>query len=74
MADPAYRLEISAPGLRFVVLYMRLVRPQTGTRISLLGPETETKSNWSEFIVRSVSCEGTKKWYRGRYEYELIPV
>ena len=52
----AYRLEISGPGLRFVVIFMRLVRTQTGERISHLGPATEAKSDWSEFIVRPVSC------------------
>ena len=44
MADPkAYKLEISAHGLRFVVIYMRLVQPQTGVRISRLSPATKTK-------------------------------
>ena len=48
MADPrAYRLEISGPGLRFVVIYMRTVRTQAGKRISRLGPATETKSDRS---------------------------
>ena len=48
IADPkSYRLEISGPCLRFVVIYMRTVRTQTGTRISRLGPVTETKSDWS---------------------------
>ena len=53
MADPkSYKLEISGPGLRFVVIYMRPVRDQTGVRISRLGPATETKSHRSEFIFR----------------------
>ena len=61
IADPkAYRLEISGPGLRFVVICMRTVRTQTGTRISRLGPATETKSDRSEFIVRPVSCRRIK--------------
>ena len=52
MAYPkAYRLEISGPGLRFVVIYMRPVRTQTGTRTSRLGPATETKSHRSEFML-----------------------
>lgn len=51
MADPkANRLEISAPGLRFVLIHMGPVRNQTGTRISRLGPATETKSDRSDFI------------------------
>ena len=57
----AYRLEISGPGLRFVVIYMRTVRTQTRTRISRLGPATETKSDRSEFIVRPVSCKRIKR-------------
>ena len=62
IADPkADRLEISEPGLRFVVIYMRTVGTQTGTRISGLGPATETKSDRSEFIVRSVSCKRVKR-------------
>ena len=61
-ADPkAYKLEISGPGLRFVVIYMRTVRTQTGTRISCLGPATETKSDRSEFIVRPVSWKRIKR-------------
>ena len=39
---------------------MRTVRTQTGTRISRLGPATETKSDRSEFIVRPVSCKRIK--------------
>ena len=55
MADPkAYRLETFQPGRRFVVVYMRTVRTQTGKRISRLGPATETKSDRSEFIVRPI--------------------
>ena len=62
MADPkAYRLEISGPGLRFVVTYMRSVRTQTGLRISRLRPATETKSGRSEFIVRPLSCKRIKR-------------
>ena len=62
IADPkAYRLEISGPGLRFVVINVRTVRTQTGTRISLLGPATETMSDRSEFIVRPVSCKRIKR-------------
>ena len=61
IADPkAYRLEISGPGLRFVVVYMRTVRTLTGMRISRLGPATETKSDRSEFIFRPVSCQRIK--------------
>ena len=61
-ADPkAYRLEISGPGLRFVVFYMRTVRTQMGTRISGLGPATKTKSDRSKFIVRPVSCKRIKR-------------
>ena len=62
VTDPkAYRLEISGPGLRFVVIYMRTVRTQTGTRISHLGPATETKSDRSEFIIRPLSCKCIKE-------------
>ena len=62
IADPKVdRLEISGPGLRFVVIYMRTVQTQTGTRISSLGPATETKSDQSEPIVRPVPCKRTKK-------------
>ena len=62
MADPkAYRLEISGPGLRFVVTYMRSVRTQTGMTISRLRPATETKSGRSEFIVRPLSCKRIKR-------------
>ena len=56
----AYRLEISVPGLRFVVICMRQVQTQTGTRISHLGPATETKFDPCEFIVRPASCKNTK--------------
>ena len=73
MADrKAYRLEISGPGLRFLLIYMSLVRTQTGMRISRLGPATDTKSDRSEFIVRPASCKRIKKMYGGRYE--LMPV
>ena len=54
-------LKFSGPGLRIVVIYMRTVRTQTGTRISHLGPASETKSDRSEFIVRPVSCERLKR-------------
>ena len=69
MADPkAYKLEISGPGPRFVVIYMRPVRTQTGVTISRLGPATERRSDRSEFIVRSVSCKRIKRnvWRPGR--------
>ena len=36
---------------------MRTVRTRTVTRISRLGPATETKSDWSEFILKQVSCK-----------------
>ena len=39
---------------------MRMARTQTGTRISHLGPATETKSDRSEFIVRPLSCKRIK--------------
>ena len=58
MVDPkAYRLDISGPGLRFVVIYMRKVRTQTGARTSRLGPATEMKSDRSEFTVRQSGCQ-----------------
>ena len=45
VADPkVYRLEISKPGVKFAVIYMRPVRTQTGIRISRLGYWTETDS------------------------------
>ena len=62
----------SGPGLRFVSVYMRTVRAQTGTKITRLGPATETKSDRSEFIFRPGSCKRKKEMYGGRYE--LIPV
>ena len=66
MADRnAYRLEISGPGLRFVVIYMKPVQTQTGTRISYLGPATKLRSDWSEFIFRPVSWKPIKKMYGG---------
>ena len=49
------------PGLRFVVIYIRTVRTQTGTRISRLGPATKTKSDRSEFIVRPVTYKRIKR-------------
>ena len=57
----SYRLEISGPGLRFVIIYTRTVRTQIGTRISRLGLANETKSDRSEFIVRPVSCKRMKR-------------
>ena len=45
------------PGLRFVSVYMRTVRTQTGTKLTRLVPATETKSDRSEFISRPVSCK-----------------
>ena len=62
MADPkAYWLEISGPGLRFVVIYTRPVRTQSGMRISRLGLATETKSDRFEFIVGPASCKRIKR-------------
>ena len=62
MADPkAYRLEIYGLGLIFVVIYMRLVWTQTGTRISCLGPATKKKSDRSEYIVKLVLCKRIKR-------------
>jgi len=45
------------PGLRFVSVCMRTVRTHTGTKLTRLGPATETKSDRSEFISRPVSCK-----------------
>ena len=46
MADTkAYRLQISGPDLRFVMIYMTPVRTQTGMRISRIGPGTESHVN-----------------------------
>ena len=45
------------PGLRFVSVYMRTVRTQTGTKLTRLGRWTETKSDRSEFVSRPVSCK-----------------
>ena len=59
-------------GMRFIVIYMRPIRAQTGTGVSRLGPATETKSDRSEFIVRPVSCDAKEEMYGGRYE--LMPV
>ena len=39
----AYRLEISGPGLRFAVIFIRPVRTQTGARVSRLGPAIDPK-------------------------------
>ena len=62
MADPkAHRLEISGPGLRFVVIYRRPVRTKTGMRISGLVPATEMNSDRPEFIVWPVSCKRIKR-------------
>ena len=44
-------------GLRFVSVYVRTVRTHTGTKLTRLGPATETKSDRSEFISRPVSCK-----------------
>ena len=55
------RLEICGPSLRFVVVYMRAVRPLTVTRVSHHAPATKTKSDQSEFIVRPGSCKCKKK-------------
>ena len=41
------------PGLRFVSVYMRTVRTQTGTKLTRRGPATETNSERSEFISSS---------------------
>ena len=46
---------------------MRPVQTQTGTRVSHLGPATKTKSDWSEFIVRPLSCNRKR-----RNEWRLI--
>ena len=48
----AYRLEISGPSLRFLVTYMRTVRIQPGTRVSRLGPATETKCPSAQFALQ----------------------
>ena len=53
--------QVFRPGLRFVVIYMRTVRTQVGTRISRLVSATETKSDRSEFIVRPVSCKRIRR-------------
>ena len=51
----------SGPGMTFLVIYITTLPTQTGTRISRLGPATETKSDRSEFIVRPVSCKCIKR-------------
>ena len=56
-----YRLEISGPGLRFVGIYMKPVRTQTGTRLSRLGLATDTKPDLSELIIRPVSWKRIKR-------------
>ena len=56
MADPkAYRLEISGPAEICRHLH------KNGTRVSRLGPATETKSDRSKFIARPVSCKRNKR-------------
>jgi len=61
------------PGLRFVSVYMRTVRTQTGTKLTRLGSATETKSDRSEFISRDRShVNASKEMYGDRYE--LMPV
>lgn len=60
--DPkACRLEISGHGLIFVSVYLRTVRTQTGTKLTLLGPATEKKPDRSEFILRPVTCKREKR-------------
>lgn len=61
LTQKAFRLAISGPGLRFVFIYMRTVRNQTGTIISRLGPAIQTKSDRPEFIVRPVSRKRIKR-------------
>ena len=41
--------------LRFVVIYLRTVRTQTGRRISRFRPATETKSDRSDFVAVALS-------------------
>ena len=41
----AYRFEICEPSLRFVVTYMRMVRTQTSTRVSLYQSSNQDKSD-----------------------------
>jgi len=60
------------PGLRFVSVYMRTVRTQTGTKLTRLGPVTETKSDRSEFISDRSRLNASKEIYGDRYE--LMPV
>ena len=43
-------LKFLDPVWRFVVIDTRTVGTQTGARVSLLGPATETKSDWAEFM------------------------
>ena len=67
------------PGLRFVSVYMRTVRTQTGTgtKLNRLGPATETKSYRSEFISRPVSCKCEQRnvWIPIRtHAGEFVPV
>ena len=52
LTQKAYRLEISGPGLRFVVIYMKTVRIQTGTRVSRLGLTTETNLKKRDTVMR----------------------
>ena len=49
------------PGLRFVSVYMRTVRTQTGAKLTRLGPATKTNSDRSEFISRPVPCKRKKR-------------
>ena len=37
--------------------YMRTVQSQTGTKVTRVGSVTETKLDWSEFIVRLTPCK-----------------
>ena len=37
--------------------YMRTVQSQTGTKITLVGSATDTKSDCSEFVFRPVPCK-----------------
>ena len=71
MADPkAYRLEISGPGLRFIVIHIT-VQTQTRPTVSCLSPETETKSDQSSFSGQSHVNE-KEEIYGG--QYKLTPV
>ena len=54
---------IYGPGLRFffVLMYMRTVRSQTGTKVTRVGSATEMKSDRSEFIFRPIQCKHMKR-------------